>query len=261
MKFIKRPKEQDSLQLKDFFDQVSLIYSSYFDLSRRSGTTFNFNRRLQLVAKLATPCSGSMLDCASGDGTITACALQVGNFHRATLVDLSASMLQLTQQTCNPLVQGKQLTLQYYNMDIVEFLKVEPPQETYDLIICSGLIAHIDNSEELLKLLQKRLSISGKIILQTTLLDNFVIRLVRVLTAETFFQRNGYYIKYYTTQDIQRLCQCSGLKVDSVERFSVGMQFLDRFLPPTWNYTIENHLISFAKLMGSEALYLLSRSS
>lgn len=248
-------------QKEDFFDQAAAIYSNYFDLNRKSGTTFNFNHRLQLIAILSASCSGSMLDCATGDGTITACVLQSGNFHTATLVDLSANMLQLTHELCNPIAQLKNLNLQYHNVDIFKFLSSETYQGTYDLIICSGLIAHIDDPEELLKLLEQKLSASGKIILQTTLLDSLVIRLVRALTAETFFQRNGYYIKYYTTEDIQRLCQRSCLKVDSVERFSVGMQFLDRFLPAGWNYAIEKKSIGLAKVIGSEALYLLSKLS
>lgn len=248
-------------QKENFFNETAAIYSNYFDLNRKSGTTFNFNRRLQLMAILAGSCSGSMLDCATGDGTITACVLQSGNFHTATLIDLSANMLKLTQEVCNPIAQAKDLNLDYRNIDIFELLDSESCQETYDLIICSGLIAHINDAEKLLKLLGRRLSTSGKIILQTTLLDSIITQFIRALTKETFFRRNGYYINYYNNQDIESLCKSSDLKIDSVEKFSIGMQFLDRFLPAVWNYNIESQSVGLAKVIGSEALYFLSRLS
>lgn len=243
--------------VQKFFDKNSAIYPSHFDLKSKSGTTFNFNKRLEIIIKISSNFSGKLLDCAVGDGKIAASVIQNQNFSEATLVDISANMLELSKYNCQ--MSDSTVNINYINSDIFEFLRNS--KEQYNLIICSGLIAHISNPIELLKLLQTVLCTDGGIILQTTLLDSLVTKIVKAITEEKYFKDNGYQINYYTTRDIENICESSSLEIGSCERFSIGLQFLDRFIFPKLNYFMESQLGIFSKYIGSESIYLLRRKS
>lgn len=244
--------------IEKFFDRTSEIYSDYFDSEKKSGKTFNFNKRLEIILQLSSQSSGRLLDCAVGDGKITASVIQSHNFTEVTLVDLSSKMLELAYNNCKDKA-AKHINIESFNLDIFEFVQDQAVCKEYDLIICSGLIAHIPNTLELLQSLRKLLSSDGRIILQTTLLNHPVTQIVKLLTQKQYLQRNGYQITYYTSNDIVKLCQAANLQIESVQKFSLGCQFLDNILPPSWNYTLESLLANLSKYIGSEAIYLLGK--
>ncbi|NEQ63566.1 MAG: class I SAM-dependent methyltransferase [Moorea sp. SIO4A1] len=247
---------QNTKLIQNFFDETAAIYPTYFDLVNKTGTSFNFNKRMQIIGHLVAGSTGRLLDCAVGDGRVTAYALECGQFTEAILVDLSPKMLKLAQGVC----QGSTNTgigIQYLNSDIFDFAQSQ--NSLFDIIICSGLIAHLNNPADLLDTLGRILSPNGKIILQTTLLDHPVTWLVKQLTADKFLKNNGYKISYYTSHKIAALCKETALRIERVEKFSMGLQFLDRVLPSTWNYYLESRLDTIAQSMGSEAIYVLGR--
>jgi 2-polyprenyl-3-methyl-5-hydroxy-6-metoxy-1,4-benzoquinol methylase len=250
--------ENQKYVIQNFFDKTSAIYSDYFDSEKKSGKTFNFNKRLEIILQLSSQSSGRLLDCAVGDGKITANVIQSHNFTEVTLVDLSSKMLELAYNNCKDKA-AKRINIESFNLDIFEFVHDQAVCKEYDLIICSGLIAHIPNTLELLQSLRKLLSSDGRIILQTTLLNHPVTKIVKLLTQKQYLQRNGYQITYYTSNDIVKLCQTANLQIESVQKFSLGCQFLDNILPPSWNYTLESLLANLSKYIGSEAIYLLGK--
>ena len=103
------------------------------------------------------------------------------------------------------------------------------------------------------------MSRNGRIILQTTLLDHPVTKIVKLLTQKQYLQRNGYPITYYTCNDIVKLCKTANLKIQSMQKFSLGCQFLDNRLPPRWNYTLESLLEKPSEYIVTEAIYLVSK--
>jgi 2-polyprenyl-3-methyl-5-hydroxy-6-metoxy-1,4-benzoquinol methylase len=250
--------ENKKYVIQKFFDKTAAIYSDYFDLEKKSGKTFNFNKRMEIITQLSSQCSERLLDCAVGDGKITANVIQSHNFTEVTLVDLSSKMLELAYNNCKNQA-AKDVNIQSFNLDIFDFVQHQAVNQEYDLIICSGLIAHIPNTLELLQSLRKLLSRNGRIILQTTLLDHPVTKIVKLLTQKQYLQRNGYPITYYTCNDIVKLCQTANLQIQSMQKFSLGCQFLDNRLPPRWNYTLESLLEKPSEYIGTEAIYLVSK--
>lgn len=244
--------------IQSFFDKTSVIYSDYFDLENKSGKSFNFNKRMEIISQLSAQSSGRLLDCAVGDGKITAKIIQSHKFNEVTLVDISSKMLELAYNNCKS-QSVNELNIQCFNLDIFEFVQHQALNKEYDLIICSGLIAHIPNALELLKSLRNLLSTDGRIILQTTLLDHPITQLVKLLTQKQYFMRTGYQITYYTSSDIVRICQEAHFQIESVKKFSIGCQFLDNILPPRWNYSLESIFEKPSKYIGSEAIYLISK--
>ncbi|MBD2201171.1 methyltransferase domain-containing protein [Calothrix sp. FACHB-1219] len=244
--------------IQNFFNKTSAIYSNYFDMEKKSGTIFNFNKRREIITELSSQFSGRLLDCAVGDGKITANVIQSDNFEEVTLVDISGKMLELAYNNCKNNFSNL-INIKCFNLDIFEFIENTSSAQEYDLIICSGLIAHIPNTLELLKSLTNLLSKDGRIILQTTLLDHPTTQAVKLLTEKRYFQKNGYKILYYKTKDIVKICQEANLKIESMEKFSIGCQFLDNILPPQWNFSIEARFEKLSKYIGSEAIYLLRK--
>ncbi|MBD2150290.1 MAG: class I SAM-dependent methyltransferase [Pseudanabaenaceae cyanobacterium bins.39] len=241
--------------VQKFFDKTSSIYSQYFDKQNKSGKTYNFNKRLDIISSMSANLSGSVLDCAVGDGQITAQIIKFGKFSRVVLVDISEKMLELARENCQSVVEND-LVLETVHADVYDFLESDRA-DTYDLIICSGLIAHISDAPRLLQLMHKVLSPNGKIILQSTLLDNPVTAIVKYLTEKSYYAKNGYMIKYYRHKDLLQLCDLANLEIESYRKFSMGLQFLDNRLPPKLNYFLEIFLESIARFVGSEAIYLL----
>jgi len=241
--------------VQKFFDKTSSIYSQYFDKQNKSGKTYNFNKRLDIISNMSAKSSGAMLDCAVGDGQITAQVIKSGNFTRIFLVDISEKMLEIAKGNCQPVVKTD-LDLETAHSDIYDFLDSHEPN-VYDLVICSGLIAHISDAPRLMKLLHKVLSANGKIILQSTLLDNPITAIVKSLTEKDYYAKNGYMIKYYRHQDILQLCKLAHLEIESHQRFSMGLQFLDNKLPPKLNYFLEVFFEAISRFIGSKSIYLL----
>ncbi len=211
--------------------------------------------KLEIIKSLSVKSSGTLLDCAVGDGQITAQVISSNQFTRVVLVDISEKMLEIAKDNCQVSI-ARELNLETTHSDIYEFLE-SSESDSYDLIICSGLIAHISDALKLFKLLHKALSPNGRIILQSTLLDSPITAIVKTLTEKDYYAKNGYMINYYKHKDIIQLCDQANLEIDSWQRFSMGLQFLDNKLPPKLNHFLENILGSIAKFSGTEAIYLL----
>jgi ubiquinone/menaquinone biosynthesis C-methylase UbiE len=247
--------EGKSVVIQEFFDKTSSIYSYYFDKQNKSGRTYNFNKRLDLIKEISANLSGALLDCAVGDGQITAQVISSKQFSKVILVDISAKMLAIAEANCQAVI-SPEISIKTFNSDIYNFLE-SYDSNSCDLVICSGLIAHISDAAKLLQLLHRIISPNGRIILQSTLLDSLITAIVKKLTAKDYYDKNGYMIKYYKHQDILQICDQANLEVESCHKFSIGLQFLDNKLPPKLNYFLEKTLASLAKYIGTEAIYLI----
>jgi 2-polyprenyl-3-methyl-5-hydroxy-6-metoxy-1,4-benzoquinol methylase len=246
---------QDKAAVKQFFTGNAAEYSKLF-LEKRSGSNFGFRERLNLAVEMTVGISGRLLDCACGSGEITATILGSGRFTGATVVDLSPKMLDLARQRLASDVKGMasgQLILK--SSDIFEFAS-QAHAESYDLIVCLGLIAHTGRLDEILAGLRGLLTPNGKILLQSTLLDHAGTKIVSALASERYYRRYGYRISYFRHQDIVQAVRKAGLEVASIRRFTFGFPFGDRVWA-AMNFFLEHRMRNWARSHGAEALYLL----
>lgn len=228
---------------------------NYADLPR--GTNFNFRTRLAHACTLTRDCSGHLLDCSCGSGEITHALLQSGRFPQATLVDISAPMLELCRKRMTSLAPSVNVT--WVQDDVFHFLQTSSAQAQYDLIVCLGLIAHTGRLEELFRLWQSGLRSGGQVLLQTTLFNHPGTRFIRAVSAHRHLQRKGYAIHYYRDQDIIQTATKHGFRILQRQRYSLGIPYGDR-IAPGLNYYLEKRLERWASLYGAEALYLIGRS-
>jgi 2-polyprenyl-3-methyl-5-hydroxy-6-metoxy-1,4-benzoquinol methylase len=233
-----------------YFEKLPQIHKRQF-VQRASGANFCFQKRLTLACELAGALGGRLLDCAAGTGEITCALLKSGRFSHTTIVDISGAMLQsakelLTSQTANT-------QLEFVHSDVFNF---KPPDSSFDLILCLGLIAHVGRLDILLPHLKSMLAPGGRIILQTTLTDHFGTRIVRALTARRELAQRGYRISWFSQRDIADACRDAGLRILQVRRHSAAIPFGDRLWP--WaNFQLETRLQKWASRHGADAIYLL----
>ena len=234
-----------------YFDKLPQIHKRQF-LQGASGASFCFQTRLKLACELAGASAGRLLDCAAGTGEITCALLKSGGFSHATIVDISPAMLRSAKELLR--VQITNVELELICSDAFNF---KPSDSRFDLILCLGLIAHAGRLDVLLPHLKSILTPSGRIILQTTLIDHAGARIVRALTARRELAQRGYRISWFSQRDIVDACRRAGLRILDVRRHCLGIPFGDRIWP--WaNFQLETRLQNWARRYGADAIYLLS---
>ena len=233
-----------------YFDKLSETHKRQFE-QRASGANANFQQRLKLACELGSASSGRLLDCAAGTGEITCALLEPGRFNHATVVDVSATMLQSAKQLLTSQIKNAQV--EFVESDVFNFKAFD---SRFDLILCLGLIAHTGRLDILLPHLKSMLTPGGRIILQTTLTDHFGTRIVRALTSRSELTRRGYRISWFSQRSISDACDRAGLRILEMRRHSLSIPFGDRMWP--WaNFQLETRLGKWASRHGADAIYLL----
>lgn len=129
----------------------------------------NIEIRRRVVKDLIADVKNSrILDLGCGDGSISLQFLDASN--SLTLVDISGNMLDVARsQTPNAL----QANVEYVSEDAVRYQS----RSKYDLVLCLGLLAHVDVVESTLRNISKLLKGNGRCILQITDSDRISGRL------------------------------------------------------------------------------------
>ena len=234
-----------------YFDNLPETHKRQFR-ERASGANFNFQRRLALVCELGRASAGRLLDCAAGTGEITCALLKSGRFDHATVVDVSASMLQSAKELLTSDIQN--MAVEFVQADVFDF---KPADSCFDLILCLGLIAHTGRLGILLPHLKSMLTPVGRIILQTTLIDHFGARIVRALSSRRELAQRGYRISWFSERDITDACSAAGLQILEKRQHTLGIPFADRIWPSV-NFQLERRLQDWSSRHGSDAIYLLA---
>ena len=233
-----------------YFDKLPETHKRQFE-ERASGANFNFQQRLKLACELGGTLSGRLLDCAAGTGEITCTLLGSGRFNHATVVDVSAAMLQNAKELLTS--QIKKAEMEFVHSDVFNF---KPSDSRFDLILCLGLIAHTGRLDILLPHLKSMLTPGGRIILQATLTDHLGTRIVRALTSRSELARRGYRISWFSQRNICDACDRAGLRILATRRHGLSFPFGDGLWP--WaNFQLENRLQKWACRYGADAIYLL----
>jgi len=234
-----------------YFDKHPETHKRQFQ-ERASGANFNFQQRLVFACELGGASSGRLLDCAAGTGEITCALLKSGRFTHATIVDISAEMLRSAKDLLTS--QIKNAEVEFVQADVFNF---KPSDGRFDLILCLGLIAHTGRLDILLSHLKPMLTPGGRIILQTTLIDHFGMRIVRALSSRRELVQRGYRISWFSERDIADACSTAGLQILQKRQHGLGIPFGDRIWQSA-NFQLEKRLQEWSSRHGADAIYLLA---
>ncbi len=154
-----------SAEVKAFFDQTQLYLKDDFVITTRAAI---------IGGLLGTVSKAKILDIGCGDGGISRQFLTNGN--HITLVDFSDQMLKVAKSRAP---QEFDATADYINMNFMEF----DESEQYDIVLCIGVLAHVDSVEEAIAKVGKLLKPGGRCVFQITDTDQFMGRLQHRLNA------------------------------------------------------------------------------
>lgn len=236
---------------------VGSYKSNYTDAKR--ATNYIFRARLRHAYDLACGSSGRLLECAAGPGDITSRILQNGRFRSATVIDICPSMLAVARERIESEVSG--VNVIYECQNIFDWLEERRDDGAkFDLILCLGLVAHTGRLHNLIQGLASQLTASGKILFQTTLMDNYVNRLVAYMVQDRYLRRNKYKFSWYYQSEVLGALVRSGLRESSHRKYGFGFNYLDKLSAPLM-YQLENIFEPVGRRFGIEAVYSLCSSS
>ena len=214
----------------------------------------NIMLRKQIVRKLLNiPYSKNILDIGCGNGSLS---LQfLGNENKITLLDISSPMLDIAK---NNISADRLDSVSLINVDFLE----HEFKETYDIVICVGVLAHVNSVDDTIKKITEILNPGGKCILQMT---NYSSLIGKVLVGYYWFistlkQEDSYFVNAIKLKDIVAIAEKLNLmKINSLSYVSLlpGMSFINPERRYEFqHFTMNNWLIS---KFGSEVFILFNK--
>src|SRR5581483_7492091 len=138
--------------VKSVFDDVAKYLAvRQFDVRLRTETVKKFAEGL--------PCQ-HILDIGCGDGSISLPLLSSRN--RLTLLDLSERMLSAARSKVPPRLRDR---VEIRNGD---FMEVCLPPASFDLVVCLGVMAHVDSPDTFLARIAEVIKPGGSLIIEFT---------------------------------------------------------------------------------------------
>lgn len=191
--------------VKSFFDQPRRYLSrSSCDVRVRTETVQKFVRWKQF---------DSVLDIGCGDGSVSRPLATTGT--RITLVDISTAMLSLARSKYD---EELEKNLELVNTD---FMATQFTPASYDLIICLGVLAHVESPEETIAKMVTLLKPHGKIIIEFTDSRHFMKRISDKLRRIVRPSSSAdYVLNPLSAPEVMTLVGKYKLKCESIYRYS-----------------------------------------
>jgi len=229
---------------------------SYFQQGARYlRDNYNVRFRQEIVSSLLTGDNfSSILDVACGSAEISIPFLNEGN--RLTLIDSSLDMIDTASGNI-PAHLRKRVELR--NED---FMESNLPACSYDLIICTGLLAHVDEPARVLGKIVGLLMPGGVVVIQNTDSAHFyshfidLYRAVVVMVVPSRYRYNK-----VSESSIITFFEQRGLKIEKTYRYIQSFLFFDRLLKPETRYRVIRSLFGSPtdnrrKWLGNDAIYV-----
>lgn len=218
---------------------------------------YNIEVRRETVEEFARGLNPArVLDIGCGDGSISLPLLTATN--RLTLVDLSGGMLEIAKSRI-PKVAAERVGV--VNGD---FLAADLGSQTFDLIICLGLLAHVDSAAQVIAKITGLLSVDGAVIMESTDAGHFLARRKGLFDrALQMAGRVPYPLTRTTSDEIAGMFKDRGFELSAIFRYSLPANTfaLDRIIPQGVLHWLIKVIFGSAKhsrnaRFGTECIYL-----
>jgi ubiquinone/menaquinone biosynthesis C-methylase UbiE len=189
-----------------------------------NGSGFNIRiRRETVLAMVGGARYDNILDIGCGNGSISLPLLRPDN--RISLADISSRMIAIARSNVPASLAGN---VQFVNDD---FMTAELEPRTYDLIVCLGVLAHVDSPAASLARIAALLRPGGRLILEFT--DAFhVSGRPRVLYHRllNLWRPQPYALNLLSRRTMDRLLASNDLKIAATYRYSLWLPRLGTVL-------------------------------
>jgi|SRR5580700_6877631 2-polyprenyl-3-methyl-5-hydroxy-6-metoxy-1,4-benzoquinol methylase len=196
-----------------------------------------------------------ILDIACGDATASTPLLTRSN--RLTLLDISSGMLAHAQSKIPANLQS--------NVEIIneDFMKATLEPKSFDLIICLGMLAHVDSPAAVIAKIASLLRPNGTIIMESTDAGN-------VMSYLTIFHQKlasirkpvPYHVNLLTRAEVVRMFGNHGIELCSIFRYTFSLfPGIHRVLDQKALYKVVRGMFGSSKKnrnawLGKECIYL-----
>jgi cyclopropane fatty-acyl-phospholipid synthase-like methyltransferase len=245
----------DQNRVTEFFEVHSENYGDFFKEDTRTGASEMFRTRLAIVAELLAGKTGALLDCATGTGEITQAVNISGRYDQLWANDVSEGMLRAARRSIQPTHPDE--TLRFINRDIFT-IEQEPGLPAFDVILCLGLIAHVGRLDDLFAGFARLLVQDGIVAMQTTVADQFWVRLARIINDRRVAAGKLHQIHYFDIPSIEAAAAKAGFRTVAVRRFGVALPFGDKLLGRL-NHWVERRFGRGAARNGGDAVLIFER--
>ena len=205
------------------------------------GTGFNIRIRQETVRDLVSGSEcGRILDVGCGNGAISIPLLRPDN--HLTLVDVSSAMISIARSNIPAELTGN-ADLQNADLMVAE---LEP--HSYDLIICMGVLAHVESPSATLARVASLLRPGGSLILEFT--DAFhPIGLLNVLYHKLrgFRRRSSYSLNLLSHRDVFGMLEATNLKVASAYRYGMWFPVVHKLFTQNTLYRVVRAIFGTSK--------------
>jgi predicted TPR repeat methyltransferase len=170
-----------------------------------------------------------ILDIGCGDGSISAPFLRADR--RLTLLDLSNPMLDIARSRVPAELAAN---VETFNGD---FMRVELGTRRYDLIICVGVMAYIQDKKAFVEKLASLLNPNGKLITECTDGKHFMSRLARSYDRiRSLFPKPGVRLIANSSDDLIGKFRAAGFQLIGTYRYCSPMRLVRKLFKQQFHY-------------------------
>jgi ubiquinone/menaquinone biosynthesis C-methylase UbiE len=194
--------------VKELFEDTALYLTYDYNLQIRKENLEALTRDLKYESVLDMPC---------GTGSISLPLLK--NAKTLTLIDISSNMLSIAKSN---IPEDEKHKVTFINND---FFNIDIKPNTYDLVICLGLLAHVNSPEQLLNKLSHIISPGGHLIIQNTDSAHFYSHLIRCyLGLKNIISKQRYKLNKVKGSFVEQQVSKNGLQL--IRTFRYNQSFL-----------------------------------
>lgn len=193
-----------STLVKELFEDTALYLTYDYNLQIRKETLETFIKDLDYKSVLDMPC---------GTGSISLPLLDKAK--KLTLIDISSNMLSLAEKNIPEKDKHKVV---FINDD---FFKLDIPDNSFDLVICLGLLAHVNSPKQLLNKLAKVIKPNGYLIIQNTDSAHFYSYLIRFyLGLKNIISKQRYKLNKVKASQVENNLSNNGFELQKSFRYN-----------------------------------------
>ncbi len=235
--------------VKEVFENTAQYLKYDYNLQIRKETVLSFTKDLHFA---------SILDIPSGTGAMSIPLLNQAD--KLTMIDISSNMLSIAQSNIPPAELHK---TEIINAD---FFSLDLKEQNYDLIICLGLLAHVNSPEQLLNRVSVLLKPNGILIIQNTDSKHFYNHLIRLyLGLKNMISKQPYTLNKVSGIFLEQTLAKQGLKLERKFRYNQSFLGLSNLFSNDQKYNLTRHFFGDSNnnkhaSWGSDVTYLFRKN-
>lgn len=236
--------------VKELFEDTALYLTYDYNLQIRKETLETFTKYIDYKSVLDMPC---------GTGSISLPLLE--KTEKLTLIDISANMLAIAKKNI-PSNQNQKVI--FINDD---FFNLSIADQSYDLVICLGLLAHVNSPEQLLNKLCKIISPNGYLIIQNTDASHFYSHLIRFyLSLKNIIKKQPYTLNKVKGSFLENILEKNSFELKHLFRYNQSFLGFSNLFTNEKKYKLTRDFFGDAtnnkhSKWGSDVTYLFKKTA